>query len=379
MMTRLRHAFTRDLGRKLLALLLAMLVWWRVNLSIEHEDSIDFVITTTGSISNAAHTIEIAVPEGWKLVAPSPGSIQTVKVYGVNADVQSFRQAGVDAEFSVSVSPSTEVGTSELSTVSVEYEDLDWFDSVRAEQLLARAKNEEPLRLTLERIGQDNHFLALTSLKFIGEVASGFETDFDEIEFSPSSVEIRGPRTEVNKYRKDPSEWGQPLFEPVALTDHRSSVRAELVLSQHAINAGLSIRPESVEVIIPVYPIGLSPFDLTPLYEDIALIGKPTVPGSRWQAQDYTGTGFKVVYRHHPDIDPMPDAGDLRDSIVFFVHLSELPAGAGDGQVLPVNWAIRDPAGVLGDQQRLQALKHAITLIPLSEALGSDLILRKLE
>lgn len=377
MMIRLRHAFTRDLGRKLLALLLAMLVWWRVNLSIEHPDSIDFVVTTAGTMSNAAHTIEISVPDGWKLVNPSPGSIKPVEVYGVNADVQSFRQAGVDAKFSVSIAPSTNDSTSEV-TVKTDYEELEWFDSVRAEQLLARANNAT-LDLTLERIGQDNHFLSLSSLNLVGEVANGFEADFDEIEFSPSSVEIRGPRTEVNEYRKDPSEWGQPLFEPVALTDHRSSVRAELVLSQHAISAGLSIRPESVQVIIPVYPIGLSPFDLTPLYEDIALIGKPTVPGSRWQAQDYTGTGFKVVYRHHPDIDPMPDAGDLRDSIVFFVHLSELPAGAGDGQVLPVNWAIRDPAGVLGDQQRLQALKHAITLIPLSEESGSDLILRKLE
>jgi hypothetical protein len=377
-MNRIRHAFTRDLGRKLLALGLAMLVWWRVNLGIEHDDSIDFVITTAGSPSNVAHTIEISVPEGWKLVSPSPGTKRPVNLYGVDMDVESFRQAGVDAKYSVSVSLNVDSSSSDRVIVDVTYEQLEWFDSVRVEQLLAGATNEI-LSLTLERIEQANHFLELSSLELVGQVSDGFEADLDEIEFSPSSVEIRGPRTQMDSFRGDPATWEDPLFEPVALTDHRSSVRAQLVLSQQAISLGMSMREDSVEVTIPVYPFDLSPFDLTPLTEDIALIGKPTVAGSRWQAQEYTGTGFKVMYRHHPDIDPMPDAGDLRDSIVFFVHLSELPAGAGDGQVLPVNWAIRDPAGVLDDQKRLQALKHAISLVPLDEELGSDLILRKLE
>jgi hypothetical protein len=378
MMKRIRHAFTRDLGRKLLALGLAMLVWWRVNLGIEKVEPIEFVIATAGSPSNAAHTIEISVPAGWKLVKTSPSSPLTVNLKGVKTDVQTFRQAGVDAKYSVPESLTVGNDSSDQVTTDIALENLEWFDSVRAEQLLAGAENEI-LKLTLERIEQANHFLAVGSLNLVGEVADGFEADFDQIEFHPSSVEIQGPRTQMDSFRGDPATWEDPLFEPVALTDHRSSVRAQLVLSQQAISLGMSMREDSVEVTIPVYPFDLSPFDLTPLFEDIALIGKPTVAGSRWRAREYTGTGFKVVYRHHPDIDPMPDAGDLRDSIVFFVHLSELPAGAGDGQVLPVNWAIRDPAGVLDDLERLQALKHAISLVPLDEALGSDLILEKLE
>jgi hypothetical protein len=374
-MNGIRKAFTRDLGRKLLALMLAMLVWWRVHLGIQDTETVDFAITTAGFSTNAPHSIEINVPEGWKLVQPTPGSILKLDLHGVNMDVQSFRQAGVDASFTVPL-PSNE--TSGTLTTDVAIDQLEWSDSVRAEQLLAGAKNE-PLDLILERVEQANHFLRLSSLELVGEVARDFEADLDEIEFHPSSVEIRGPLNQMNRFRGDPAQWEYELFEPIALTDHRTPVRAKLVLSQRAINSGMSIRQESVDVTIPVYPIGLSPFDLTPRPEDIALIGRPTVTGSRWLAQEYTGTGFQVIYRHHPDIDPKPDAGDLRDSIVFFVHLSELPAGAGDGQVLPINWAIRDPAGLLDDQKRLQALKHAITLVPLNEELGSDLILQKLE
>jgi hypothetical protein len=374
-MNGIRNALTRDIGRKLLALMLAMLVWWRVHLGIQDTESVDFVITTTGFSSNAPHTIEIKVPDGWKLVKPSPGAIEKLDLHGVAMDRQSFRQAGVDASFTVPL-PSSDTSGTVVTDVAIDQ--LVWSDSLRAEQLLAGADNS-PFELNLERVEQANHFLRLSSLELVGQVANDFEADLDEIEFHPSSIEIRGPLNQMNLFRRDPEQWKYELFEPIALTDHRSSVRAQLVLSQRAINSGMSIRQESVEVTIPVYPIGLSPFDLTPLPEDIALIGRPTVAGSRWQAQEYTGTGFKVVYRHHPDIDPKPGAGDLRDSIVFFVHLSELPAGAGDGQVLPVNWAIRDPAGLLDDQKRLQALKHAITLIPLNEELGSDLILQKLE
>lgn len=377
-MNRIRHAFTRDLGRKLLALTLAMLVWWRVNLGIEDVYTIDFVITTPGNPVNAVHTIEVSVPEGWKLVDPIPGAQIPVNLKGVNADIQSFRQLGVSAKYSVPESSTRENDSSDQVSSTVSFDQLDWMNAARTEQLLAGVPRQSQL-LKLERIEHANHFLALNSLQLVGEVAEGFEADLDEIEFNPSSVEIRGPRNQVVKFRADPASWKDPLFEAVALTDHRSSVRTRLVLSQSALNSGMSMREEFVEVTIPVYPLDLSPFDLTPLPEDIALIGKPTVTGSRWEAFEYTGTGFKVVYRHHPDIDPKPTAGDLRDSIVFFVHLSELPAGAGDGQVLPVNWAIRDPAGVLDDQKRLQALKHAISLVPLSEALGSDLILRKLD
>lgn len=378
MKERIRHAFTRDLGRKILALGLAMLVWWRVNLGIESKEQIMFVITTAGSPSSTAHTIEISVPDGWKLVDPTPGFIQPVNLYGVSSDVQSFRQAGVDAKYTIPESRTLGNDTSDQVITDVALEQLEWFDSARAEQLLAKAENEI-LRLTLERIEQANHFLELGSLDLVGQVADGYEADFDEIEFHPSSIEIQGPINQMNNFRGDSAQWKYELFEPIALTDHRSQVRAQLVLSQRAINSGMSMRQETVEVTIPVYPFDLSPFDLTPFPEDIALIDRRTATGSRWRAREYTGTGFKVVYRHHPDIDPRPDAGDLRDAIVFFVHLSELPAGAGDGQVLPVNWAIRDPSGVLDDQRRLQALKHAITLIPLDEDLGSDLILEKLE
>lgn len=381
-MNRVQQAFTRDLGRKILALALALLVWWRVHLGILVTEQVNFVMATAEHPSNAGHTIEIDVPSGWKLVSPSPGSTQQINLRGVNVDLQSFRQAGIDASFTITEAMARELESSGSFGVDVELVNLEWFDPSQALPLINRANEKgaenKALRLSLERIREESHVLTIDSLELAGNVASGHVPEFDEIEFNPSSVRLSGPINAMDEYVGNPENW-KSLFEPINLTDHKAQIRARLRLSQAASQAGLTMPDEAVELRLPVYPVGLNPFDITPIPENIAIVGEPPTAGERWLARAYTGTGFRVSYRHHPDIDPMPDAGTLRDSIVFFVHLAELPSGALDGQLLPVNWAIRDPVGALGDSKRLQALKHAITLVPLSEDLGTDLILQKLE
>lgn len=377
-MSRVRHLFTRDLGRKIFALLLAMLVWWRVHLSIEFSETINFVIATERVPSTDRYVLEIEVPRGWQLVVPKPGSPKPIELKGVQGDLRAFLGDGIrvrhDPRFT---QPDETTGT---YTSAVDIDDLDWHDTMRADLLLRGAKNA-PIELTFERLQTRTVTLSEALVPLEGELDAGFDLAVDRMVFTPTSVGIEGPFNAVNELNQDPLAWGFSIFEPTPIAGERSEVRANLRLTEAALEYGLRLVEPEVRVEIPVYPEILPPFVITPP-ASLELLGDPTDPGTSWEVDQYGGCSFEVRYRHDPAIDPIPSEEQLRASIIFFVDLSGLPAGADTGDSLPVNWAIHD-RNELADPQRRQALKHAITLRPLEDLTEDpskgEVTLRKLD
>lgn len=367
-MSRARPALTRDLGRKLFALALALVVWWRVHQGIEQVESRDFEMITEQGAATEALSILVAIPDGWQLTEPRPGSTKEIKLKGVRREIQDFLAGGVRAEIRIAqaeVEGSTSVGS---VVVSRQVDEIFWPDEARADLLLSGVEND-PIELTLQRIDSDELALNLGRVELIEPPAfpDGYVAAYDELYFAPNVITLTGPRAAIDDAKNLNSELGRQLFEPMRVAPQENEVRLSVQLSSFALVKGLTIEQDSVQLIIPVYRTLLRPFVVAPP-ADIETAGNPTDLGTSWQIQanSYGGCQFEVRYRHHPDIDPPPTEAELRESIVFLVHLDDLPSGATTGQELPINWVIRD-RNDLADPARLQALKHAVTLVPLSE------------
>lgn len=366
-MKRVRHAWTRDLGRKLFALALALVVWWRVHQGIEQEESLNFEIVAEQSAATESLSILISIPDGWQLVKPSPGTTAPIQLKGVRRDIQDFLAGGVRAEVRVEVQELE--GAAEVGSVQVrrEIDEIEWPDQARASRLIAADKNE-PLVLVLERIESTELTLGLELVDLVEEEAfpDHLTPAYDELYFAPNVVTLTGPGQALNDAKNFESELGKALFQSLRVAPQENEVRLAVQLSKQALEAGLMIEQQNVQLIIPVYRTLIQPFVIAPP-DEIGMLGDPIDPGTSWQIQanSYGGCQFRVLYRHHPDIDPLPTEAELRESIVFVVHLDDLPSGATTGQELPINWMIRD-RNDLADPARLQALKHAVTLEPLS-------------
>lgn len=367
-MSRLRPALTRDLGRKLFALALALVVWWRVHQGIEQDESRGFEIITEPSAATESLSITVTIPDGWQLTKPRPGEFEEIVLKGVRREIQDFLAGGVRAEIRVApaeVEGSTTVGS---VVVSRQVDEIFWPDEARADLLLSGVAND-PIELTLQRIESDELALNLGRIQLVEPefFPDGYIAAYDELYFAPNVITLTGPRNVINEAKNLNSDLGRQLFEPMRVAPQENEVRLSVQLSPFALEKGLTIEQENVQLIIPVYRTLLRPFVVAPP-ADIEPHGRPTDPGTSWQIQanSYGGCQFEVRYRHHPDIDPPPTEAELRESIVFLVHLDDLPSGATTGQELPINWAIRD-RNELADPARSQALKHALTLVPLSE------------
>ncbi|MCH2100984.1 MAG: hypothetical protein MK209_03580 [Planctomycetes bacterium] len=367
-MKRALPALTRDLGRKLFALALALVVWWRVHQGIALPESREFQIVTEPGTATDALSILVSIPDGWQLIDPRPGEVRSIELKGIRRDVQDFLAGGVRAELVVTqsdVASAVDIGSVQVRR---EIEKIVWPDETRADRLLATAENE-PFALSLRRIESDELALGLELIDLVEAEAfpDHLTPAYGELYFEPNVVTLTGPGDAIANAKDLNKELAQDLFEPLRVAPQENEVRLSLKLSERALEAGLTIEQENVQLVIPVYRTVVLPFVIVPP-ADLLMLGDPNDPSTSWQIQpnSYGGCQFEVKYRHHVDIDPPPTEAELRESIVFFVHLDDLPAGATTGQELPINWVIRD-RNELADSARLQALKHAVTLAPLSE------------
>lgn len=365
-MNRGRTSLTRDLPRKMLALGLALFVWWSVHQNIRIDETREFEIVTDLAEATENRTILVTVPRGWQLVTPKPGTLRAIKLKGVREEIQNFVAGGVRAEFKVDASDVDSSSAVSSVSLNVEVGDIDWPDRIRADRLLSLAGNE-PIKLDIQRLETIPFALRLEDISLVENepFPEDIKLAIDELSFFPNTVQISGPIGALNGINKPVAgDRDLRLFAELELAPRRDDVRLAVQLSPEAVEAGLRMAPPLVELHIPVYRRPLEPFILAPPAE-IELTGEPTDPGTTWEFNSYGGCTFRVEYTHHEDIDPIPTANELRDAIQFFVHLDDLPPGSTTGAELQIDWNVRD-RNDLADHKRQQALKRAVKLIPQS-------------
>ncbi|MBC8405313.1 MAG: hypothetical protein H8E15_08815, partial [Planctomycetes bacterium] len=103
--------FLEDIGRKVVALGIALLVWSRVSMSIESEHLLPFkIVTTAGTPEN--HQIQIRVPDGWLLVDPKENDFLNLNFFGNESDFQNFISAQCAATVEAVINESGNASTS---------------------------------------------------------------------------------------------------------------------------------------------------------------------------------------------------------------------------------------------------------------------------
>jgi len=393
-MSRLRHAFTRDLGRKALALALAIFIWWRVSAAIEEDmERTVYVVDASASIAADGSAaiqetrpgqIRVVVPEGWLLVEPKFGTELPLHLHGARVDVEEFMAEGAIAEFA----PSRPAVGPDEQTFSIvqDLADINWRRGAQARLLLAGADNPE-VAFEFTRAGTVTAQILPSEIVLRGSLPEGFVVAKDEISLSPDQVTVTGPVDQLPTPLADGSVKLGSLLEAVTLAPGtKTGFETQLRLSESAVNAGLRMQPEFLTLRVPVFAETLAPFRILPKPEDIKLIGE--APEGQWAVDRYKGSSFVVSYRHNPDILELPTPSELFRSesvsgppgmITFFVDLSALPPGAEDLHELPIEWMLRG-AGQFADRSQYIALRDALEILPDTDDYASLVVsLDKLE
>lgn len=384
-MNRVRHIFTRDLGRKALALALAVFIWWRVSVSIEETVERTVILVPAeapvGASDSATETdmkraqIRVVVPPGWQLVKPKYGDEISLQLRGARVDIEEFMAEGAVAE--LNLAQPTVAPNENSYSFGQDLADMNWRRGSQARLLLAGANNPDVL-FELARSTTVPTQILPSHVRINGEVPQGFEIAYDQMTLTPDTVQITGPIAQLPAANEAGVRDFSQLLAPVELpAQSQSTLRLPVRLSDSAIRSGLSMEPDTLFVDVPIFVTDLLPFRILPKPDEIVLIGD--APSGEWAIDRYKGSSFEVSYKHDLGIVDVPTQRELLGMITFFVDLNELPEDAADNHELPIDWMLRGASQFTTRSQYI-ALRDALSIVPDTEDYASLVVtLDKLE
>lgn len=377
-MNRLRRLFLHDLGRKALALVIAVFVWWRVALSIAVTQSHNFqVIQVAETGTPVDHSLEIEAPEGWLLVTPRSGSSSPIRFKGTVDDLTDFFELQCAATYKAIFN----AGDSDDNfTINVTPEELEWLRPSNAKVLLSEVgeqkageqkAGEQKLTLEFERAGTYHLPLAPGHVDIVGSPRDSFEVVRDGIVFDPNGVTLSGPVSEVRGIEQL-TQKGDLLTKLQIPIDAAQDMRRILRLSDTARANGLVMVPEVISVVVPIranYP--LADTGWAPRESAFHMVGTPPsapAEGLAWTFDPPTGA-WRVNYRPEPGLTLSPrDITDdfLHQHVQFLLPLNLLPTDALDGASLTLE--VKIVSGDLFETvEERRLLERSLHLAPLND------------
>jgi hypothetical protein len=373
-----------DPGRKLVALGLAVFLWWQVQGTISGpKDHIFTVLPATAATTPEDNTLLVVVPEGWVLVEPTPRSQVSITFFGPRATLDAF----FASQCAASISPSIEAGPEETTWTldNLRAQDLDWIRSQDAASLLGDGQsNDSGLgRLRFERLAGFPVALEPSLVKVAGAPAEGYLADTSGLTFEPNQVSVSGPHGAMEELSKslEAARSGEtpdiPLFLPLQVpSQSRDDLRGlPLALSPRAVALGIRMTPETVLSTLPIKLKDLPRVEWVPDSEDLVLAGSPQE--GIWRPSAWTPTPWVAELS---DADLLPGSFDetwVRVHVMLFLNMGEIPPNAANGFRLPLGWAltgIEDPDEVhrLLGALRVGPRQNEDRLVPMDRALPED-------
>jgi hypothetical protein len=359
--------FLEDIGRKVIALGIAFLVWSRVSMSIESEHPHPFtIVTTAGNPEN--HQIQIDVPDGWLLVDPKENSILTLNFYGNVSDFQNFISAQCAATVEAVINEAGNASTSFDRKAT----ELQWLRAPQAQALLSKAevnkaksnaKGNEVITFKFAKHEYTDYILKHQNVPTEGDPVEGYRVIKEEMTFTPNAVEIHGPFGEngVNDGVAKLEGSGE-LFKTIAIpTGTNQSLKRVLELSDKAKDGGMWMEPAMIAIELPITATS-EPIEWRPNKPEA--IG--TAPNEEiWTITDWDPGQWMATYTPVEGLEDFakPSAKWLKDNVKLVVHLDQIRAGGVTVWNLLVDWIITDPTIIenIGD---LTKLKQAIRIYP---------------
>ncbi len=349
----LRSLLFNDFGRKLIALGIAALIWWRVDASMVSVHPWKFKVVTSEGTPDL-HELKIDIPDDWMLINPKPGTLPELKFSCNDRTFDEFRAALCAAEYKVVLSETT---TTAKTSFSVRAEDLDWQRPDLAKALLVPG---QVIDFDLERRGSIELALDPSLLKVEGSISDGYALKQDQSMFSPNAVTLHGTisvgeNTETLKSNLD-------LFKVVEIpADQNSELIREVKLSDRASREfGMWMEPEAILVTIPIQLQAAAPIEWRPT---IPLTLGQAPDGLAWTVRTWANPIWLASYEPVEGLNIPFGADWLQQNVSLVVHLNQIPEGASEGYELLLDWIISDP-NLMGSRTDLEKLKNALTIWP---------------
>jgi hypothetical protein len=355
-MNLLRRLILNDLGRKLLALAVAIFVWWRVSTSIVKQELYSFrIVTDAAQISLNLPHIKVIEPEGWMLVKPRPGVDIPLNFKATPADMNEFYST---SRATVAIELDVRPGSLEFNR-DLRPLDFSWNRKARADLVLKGAGNG-PITFTFEKRDDQDYLLAPESIKIAGLPMDGYAIKTELIQFQPSSITIHGAKD--MRETVDNLSFRNNLFESIVLPDQiNKTISREIRMHKDALAAGLRMEPESFLITIPIRAAASEPVSWVP--DPPVLVGT-AVNGIAWTIRKWENVTWVATYEPVDGLDLTITPTWLKKHIQFQVYLDQIPENAPTGQELPADWVLVHGADI-GDYALVEKLKSALHIQPL--------------
>jgi hypothetical protein len=246
--------FRRDLGRKLVALGLALLVWWQISVHLSDSKvvTLDVEITSLRSEAEQASRgrkgLFIVVPD--QLITRNVTHSQvTVELRGLKAEVDILEQT-LSMVLEV---PGDALGQEDEAAYRF---DLDRSllrspgGTVNVKDVVIRPKQ---LTLTLAERTTEAFDLGSDNVQISGAPRTGHFVSSDDCRVEPNQVELTGPRSVIASLRADPSLL---KLEAIDVEGQALDVVRQVGLDWSVVDPGITLGTSGglVSVMVPVRP-----------------------------------------------------------------------------------------------------------------------------
>ncbi len=248
----LYHVVRDDIGRKLFALVLALLLWAYLFNALIEDRELEFEIEQVGTrqeaIANAADSLFIVVPDGLIVRGIRPAKI-SVDVKGAK-DVMNQLDMLAIVELSIDDLPS---GKDEHTVQVPVVRGLFKARQGEEPEFLEFVPKKEQLEITIARKLSADVPLDASNVEISGLPLKGHEFQTSRIRVFPNTARITGPKQEIARLFADPTLLS---LQPVNVEGKLGEVSQSVGLSEDLLDRQVTLetRDEVVDVIVPIEP-----------------------------------------------------------------------------------------------------------------------------
>ncbi len=358
MPTRLKFFILNDTSRKIIALSLAVVVWWLVNKKITVQESASLVIIEVETSGQPAlGTLAIRPPAGWQLAKPSSDSETHFWFKGERSRIELFMESEPSAFLDASASFIDPGPNQQSTTIEVDASDLRWRRQEDARFLLSSVGAlQNKLQLRFDRRHSTEIMLRPQLIKISGDPATGYHSLNAHLKLSASAITISGPYGRVNDLEKQLHLWengngGSPaIFESLKISGARNEIKRQLSLRKELRASGLEMNPQQIEVVLPINLDNRTPVEF--LSSEFLRMGTPAA--GVWDVQSSPQTWIAEL-GDHPQLSNIEfNLPWVERHLRLFLPLAELPAEANEFD-LPVQWTL---IGISDQSTRALLISH---------------------
>ena len=362
----LRRFLFHDMGRKILALALATLVWWQVGQSVAEDRTHNFTVATADhSQTPADHSLQVRVPSGWELVSPEPGTSIAISFHGPSANLASFFASQCAATIEPNFDATAGETTKTVDLLSLQ--ELSWLKPREANRLLKDISSQSFRHLRFERKREEVVLLTPDLVTMMGRPADGYETHLNEVTFEPDQITLSGPYSAVEEIldRIEALRLGFPgagIFSDLAIpVNRRDTLKGILRLADSLGRRGVRMFPAQISLRLPVRLQATAPITWVPRANSLQAIGK--APEGEWAIGSWSPTPWVASLENASILGVTFDEGWVRNHLVLLLPLQQIPLGAVDSYELSIGWHL---IGIDDDSLRQQLL-HSLRVHPQNE------------